>query len=107
MTRVKRQDNRRSPGERREALFAAALSLFAERGFYGTNVPQLLQLANVSAGAMYGHFESKEALVNALYQRCLQERSDALWGSFPEQGPFRKQYSELLRRLAGFASQRA
>ena len=55
--------------ERREAILAAALELFSERGFHGTAVPLVAEKAGVGAGTLYRYFESKEALVNALYQR--------------------------------------
>jgi TetR/AcrR family transcriptional regulator, repressor of fatR-cypB operon len=54
--------------EKREAILGAALGLFAERGFYGTSVPDIAQTAEVGAGTIYRYFASKEALVNALYQ---------------------------------------
>lgn len=57
-----------TPLDKREAIFAAALALFAERGFHGTSVPDIAQRAGVGAGTIYRYFEGKEALVNALYQ---------------------------------------
>ena len=59
-------------GDKREAIMAAALELFVERGFYGTAVPEIAERAGVGAGTIYRYFESKEALVNALYRerRC-------------------------------------
>jgi AcrR family transcriptional regulator len=54
--------------DKREAILAAALSLFVERGFHGTAVPEIAERAGVGAGTIYRYFESKEALVNALYR---------------------------------------
>lgn len=56
-------------GDKREAILAAALGLFVERGFHGTAVPEVAARAGVGAGTIYRYFASKEALVNALYQR--------------------------------------
>ncbi|MEA2752174.1 MAG: Bacterial regulatory protein tetR family, partial [Myxococcales bacterium] len=39
-----------SPSDKREAILDAALTLFAERGFHGTSVPDIAQLAGVGAG---------------------------------------------------------
>ncbi|MGZ3428822.1 MAG: helix-turn-helix domain-containing protein, partial [Polyangia bacterium] len=55
-----------------DAILKAALELFVERGFHGTPVPLVAERAGVGAGTIYRSFESKEALVNALYQRWKQ-----------------------------------
>src|SRR5689334_15289154 len=55
-------------GDKREAILAAALELFVERGFYGTAVPEIAERAGVGAGTIYRYFESKETLVNELYR---------------------------------------
>lgn len=55
--------------DRREAILAAALELFAERGFAGTAMPMVAERAGVGAGTIYRHFESKEALGNAVFRQ--------------------------------------
>ena len=55
--------------DKREAILDAALELFAERTFDGTAVPLIAERAGVAAGTIYRYFDSKEALVNALYRR--------------------------------------
>jgi TetR/AcrR family transcriptional regulator, repressor of fatR-cypB operon len=57
------------PADRHDAILLAALELFVERGFYGVAVPEIAERAKVGAGTIYRHFDSKEALVNALYRR--------------------------------------
>jgi AcrR family transcriptional regulator len=66
------------PPDKREAILAAALELFAERTFDGTPVPLIAECAGVAAGTIYRHFESKEALVNALYRQCKGDLRDVL-----------------------------
>src|SRR5512144_3268813 len=68
----------------REALLDAALEVMSERGFHGTSVPELAERAGVGAATMYRHFESKEALVNALYLRAKRQVASMLWDAFPE-----------------------
>src|SRR5690348_16186579 len=58
----------RGGGDKRDAIMTAALELFVERGFHGTAVPEIAERAGVGAGTIYRYFESKEALVNALYR---------------------------------------
>ena len=67
--------------DKREAILAAALSLFAERTFDGTAVPLIAERAGVAAGTIYRYFDGKEALVNALYRRCKGELRDVLAGA--------------------------
>ena len=51
-----------------EAILDAALALFVERGYHGTAVPAIAERAGVAAGTIYHHFESKEQLVNAVFE---------------------------------------
>lgn len=93
-------------GEKREAILDAALALFAERGFHGTAVPQVADRAKVGAGTIYRYFESKEALVNALYQREKRRMLDGLLADFPFERPAREQFRTFFQRMAEFARAR-
>lgn len=57
--------------DKQEQIMKASLELFIERGFDGTTMPMISKRANVGAGTIYRYFDSKEALVNILYQRSL------------------------------------
>jgi TetR/AcrR family transcriptional regulator, repressor of fatR-cypB operon len=59
-----------APLDKREAILAAALELFSERGYDGTAMPMVAERAAVGAGTIYRHFESKEALGNAVFRQC-------------------------------------
>ncbi len=50
----------------RETVLAAAGAAFAENGFLGTSMADILQRAGVTKGALYFHFASKEELAFAL-----------------------------------------
>ena len=56
--------------DKREAILGAALDLFSERGFDGTAMPMVAERAGVGAGTIYRHFDSKEALGNAVFRQC-------------------------------------
>lgn len=96
----------RPPPDKREAIFDAALTLFAERGFHGTSVPDIAQLAGVGAGTIYRYFEGKEALVNALYQHHKGELSMALLGGFDPAAPPRKAFHHFWGAAAAFVLSR-
>ncbi len=61
---------RRTQAERsattRTALLGAARELFAERGFAATGRDEIAERAGVTRGALYHHFESKEAVLRAV-----------------------------------------
>ncbi|TFD88448.1 TetR/AcrR family transcriptional regulator [Cryobacterium psychrotolerans] len=52
--------------DRREALLAAAASLFARSGFNGASIEDLGTAAGVSGPAVYRHFSGKQAVLAAL-----------------------------------------
>lgn len=60
---------RRTQAQRRAAsrarLLDAALECLAERGYAGTTFPEILRRAQLSNGAMWRHFRSKEELLVA------------------------------------------
>ncbi|MBX3273761.1 MAG: TetR/AcrR family transcriptional regulator [Sandaracinaceae bacterium] len=86
----------------RDAILDAALGVFAERGFHGASMPALAEAAGVGAGTPYRHFESKEALVNALYRRTKEALMGALLADFPFDATEREQFRVFFFRLVGF-----
>jgi AcrR family transcriptional regulator len=61
---AKRQ--RLKPEVRREKLLEAATEVFAERGYEGARVEQIADVAQVSPGLLYRHFEGKRELYEEL-----------------------------------------
>jgi AcrR family transcriptional regulator len=53
--------------ETRQALLRAARELFTEQGYAQTGTEQLVQHAGVTRGALYHHFDSKQALFEAVF----------------------------------------
>ncbi|HEX2301961.1 MAG TPA: ScbR family autoregulator-binding transcription factor, partial [Pseudonocardiaceae bacterium] len=46
----------------RQAILSAAAKVFEERGYRAATISEILSTAGVTKGALYFHFESKEAL---------------------------------------------
>jgi AcrR family transcriptional regulator len=96
-SRVTRND------DKAEAILAAALSLFVEKGFHGTSVPSVAERAGVAAGTIYHYFAGKEALVNALYKRWKTQIAHRVTVDFPADRPPREQFRTIWERMAEFA----
>lgn len=62
----------------RDRIKAAALPLFAERGFAATSIAAIESAAGLSprAGAFYRHFDGKETLFLELARECITETPD-------------------------------
>ena len=63
-----------SLGGRRAELFAAAVAVFAERGYRATSMRELAQAVGLSKSALYHYVRSKEELLVALYEDVLAQR---------------------------------
>jgi AcrR family transcriptional regulator len=91
--------------EKYDAILAAALRLFVERGYDGTAVPEIARAANVAAGTIYHYFPSKVALVNVLYRRWKDEVARRVYAAFPPGASPRAQFAGIWRVMATFAAE--
>ena len=64
--------------ETRTAILEAAADCFAENGYAETGVAEICHRAGVSRGALYYHFESKQAIFLELVDAQLAELKEAL-----------------------------
>jgi AcrR family transcriptional regulator len=75
---------------RKERILAAAADLLARNGYHGVSMSDIGAAAGVTGSAIYRHFESKSALLVALFdrvidgllwdeQRIVQEVTDLRW----------------------------
>ncbi|MFJ3485920.1 TetR/AcrR family transcriptional regulator [Pseudomonas sp. NPDC090202] len=62
--------------QNRDALVAAASGLFQEQGFAATGVAQISERAGLTQGGFYGHFKSKNLLIEAACRQSLQKCHD-------------------------------
>ncbi|MFL6136364.1 MAG: TetR/AcrR family transcriptional regulator [Frankiaceae bacterium] len=86
------------------AILDAALSLFGERSVGGTAVPAIAARAGVAVGTLYRYWPSKEALVNALYQRWKGALAVALAPAAEARGPARAVFAAWFGALWDFAA---
>lgn len=66
-------EDRRTQAQRTEEttrqLLTEARRLFAQKGFAGTSIEEIVRAAGVTRGAMYHHFSSKEDLFEAVFAK--------------------------------------
>lgn len=95
--------NHRVASIKRTNIIEAALVLFADRGFHGTNVPTIAKHANVGTGTIYRYFENKEELVNTVYQIYTNKLFESITSKFPSDASTYDQYLFIMKRLIHFA----
>lgn len=66
--------NRLSGPERRETILSAAQGLFASKGFHGVSIDEIARAVDVSPAILYRHFESKQALYEAVLEKFACQR---------------------------------
>lgn len=71
-------EKERNAARTREAILDAAEGLFAQQGYDGTSLNQVGALAGVSRGTPGYFFGSKEALYQAVLERCFGRVRDAI-----------------------------
>ena len=71
MARKRKEDAQRT----RTRILASALSLFAKKGYDHTTFTDIAARLKMTKGAVYWHFESKEALLIALVDEMLEKFS--------------------------------
>lgn len=80
---MERMTNRQKQAlETREKIFACAVNLFAEKTYENVTVQDICTSADVSVGAFYHHFKSKENILDEGY-RLFDRQSEEQWNSLP------------------------
>lgn len=91
----------------RERILGAAVDLFAEHGYDGTSVSQVIDRAGVAKGGFYHHFASKEALLYEVYGdligRQLAGMDDILLRGLPPAETLRALIVDLVETTAASA----
>jgi AcrR family transcriptional regulator len=70
--------------ETRESLLLAALDLFAEKGYSRTTFKEVAKRIGMTRGAVYWHFENKEALLAALLDYAYERKQNTVDQEIPE-----------------------
>ena len=73
---------RRRKEERPGDIVAAALSVFAEKGFAGTRIEEIARRAGVSKGTLYLYFETKEDMFRAVVREVVVPNVETIRATF-------------------------
>jgi AcrR family transcriptional regulator len=82
----------------RARILAAARTLFAERGFFACRVADVARRADMSPGNVYWHFDSKEAILQAILAEGFGSVETMTAGVADAYGPARRKLDLLLER---------
>jgi len=82
----------------RARILAAARALFAERGFVACRVADVARRAGMSPGNVYWHFDSKEAILQAILAEGFASHRAMTAGVAEEYGPARRKLGLLVER---------
>ena len=88
------QKTHRQDARRREIL-ATCLKCFASKGFHQTSMRDLCAALEMSAGALYRYFDSKQTIITALIEED-RIKMEAIFSSIPAEMPFSEVVDHLL-----------
>jgi AcrR family transcriptional regulator len=103
---VKQPKFQRRAEDRPREICAAALEVFAEKGFAAAKLDEIAKRAGVSKGTLYLYFEDKEQLFRAVVRDTVSPNIDALrQGLTASDLPFADLIRQFLGRFATIAGQ--
>lgn len=83
---------------KRERILAETTRIFYERGFGGTSIDAIAERLKVTKPFIYSYFQSKHALLEALYERAIENLNSGVDEIFSSD----EEPEEQLRRLVEF-----
>lgn len=60
-------------GDKRDAILRAATKVFAQNGFFQSQVADVARVAGVAAGTVYLYFKGKDDLLVSIFERSMSE----------------------------------
>ncbi|HKK77119.1 MAG TPA: TetR/AcrR family transcriptional regulator [Saprospiraceae bacterium] len=64
--------------ESQEKIEAAALRLFAEKGYHNTSISAIARAAGVSKGLLYNYYDGKDDLLDSLINHAIDDNSEEI-----------------------------
>ena len=89
-----------------ERLLDAGLKLFANRGYAGTPVQEIIDEAGVTKPTLYYYFQNKAGLFQALVDRALDERLQLMRQAAPPGKETAEQLTDILAAVSELAARK-
>jgi len=89
----------------RPKIERAAMQLFVDQGIDASTTRQIADQAGVSEGALYRHYEGKDALALSLFMHAHQKLSDMLLGAFADGGDLQTRVRRAVAAYCQFADE--
>jgi TetR/AcrR family fatty acid metabolism transcriptional regulator len=70
---VRRRADTPPPVDKRDAILRAAIDVFANRGYFNSQVADVARAAGIAAGTVYLYFRSKDDLLISIFERTMRE----------------------------------
>ncbi len=92
---------------KKEQILDMTFSLFLEKGYDNTSISDILSKLDIARGTLYYHFESKEAIMDAIIERTAKKIVEEAKGIVLQKGLsvhekiFLLFYESSMRRLSG------
>ncbi|HEU5106149.1 MAG TPA: TetR/AcrR family transcriptional regulator [Solirubrobacterales bacterium] len=100
----KRMSKQELSALQREKILAAAIQVFAKRGYQPTTVENIVNAAGIGVGGFYAHFEGKDDCLLQAYAKIVAEARERIAAAVPADAPWPQQLctalAELLRAIA-------
>ncbi|SMP79090.1 TetR/AcrR family transcriptional regulator [Noviherbaspirillum suwonense] len=100
-TMTKAADNLISQLSRRDAILAAAASLFRRQGFERTSVREIAQVLGMTSGSLFYHFASKEDLLVAIMEEGLRDITRSVREALAAEDRLAERLLSMIRRHLG------
>lgn len=85
----------------RERVLDAAISVFAERGYQGTTIDNVVAAAKVGVGTFYELFDNKADCFVQAYERIVVDARERVLAAIPTEAGWPEQACAALRALLG------
>jgi AcrR family transcriptional regulator len=88
--------------DKRNAILAAAIAVFAEKGIWSTPTSAISRAANVAEGTLFTYFSTKDVLLNELYRLLKLDLAGALIADFPQTASLRTKLYHIWERYVNW-----